>query len=41
MPTNREFKTYMDKLFGLPCKNEKCWKGICIKTEVENEIVEE
>ena len=41
MPKPREFKTYMDKRYGKPCLKDSCWKGICVKKEVENEIVEE
>ena len=41
MPKPREFKAYMDKRYGKPCLKDSCWKGICVKKEVENEIVED
>ena len=39
MPKQKKFTTYMDKRYGKPKDN--FWKGICVKKEIENEIIED
>lgn len=41
MPRPKKFNEYMNKRYGKPCTKDSCWKGICVKKEVENEIIEE